>query len=109
VIGRLRELAPVLSARYFGRPVWLVGGALRDEEPRDYDLVVALEDELFDAAYSVPADEPPWPSDTLSWRRWARDAAKESEWLTREVNAAVDFKVQSMSCFEEQRGERVKL
>lgn len=109
MIERLRALAPVLAARYFGRPVWLVGGALRDDEPRDYDLVVALEYELFDAAYSVPADEPPWPADTPSWRRWARDAAKESEWLTREVRAAVDFKVQAMSCFERQRGDRVRL
>lgn len=109
MIERLRTLAPVLSARYFGRTVWLVGGALRDDEPRDYDVVVALEDDLFDAAYSVPADEPPWPADTPSWRRWARDAAKESEWLTREVRAAVDFKVQTVSFFDGQQGDRVSL
>lgn len=103
-----------LSSRYFGCPVYLVGGALRDEDPRDVDLVVAMPDDLFVASYG----DHPWrvgathdeldawecsksdPSPAPIWRRWARDCAKQSRLLTLSCARAVDFKVQPIRAFD---------
>lgn len=102
-----------LSARYFGCPVYLVGGALTDDDPRDLDLVVAMPDELFVCSYG----DHPWQEGALRreidawetskndanpapvWRRWARDCAKQSALLTLAVGRAVDFKVQPQRSF----------
>lgn len=119
----LPQNAPVLrawaqasgvSARYFGCPVYLVGGALRDADPRDVDLIVAMPDDLFVNSYG----ENPWRvggvRDELDawetskgdanpapiWRRWARDCAKQSAVLTKTCGRAVDFKVQPQRAFD---------
>lgn len=103
-----------LSARYFGCPVYLVGGALRDEDPRDVDLVVAIPDDLFVNSYG----ENPWQVGAVQreldawetskgdanpapiWRRWARDCAKHSRLLTLSTGRAVDFKTQPVRAFD---------
>lgn len=41
-ISRFRWYANGLATRYGGE-VWLVGGALRDEDPRDWDVRVILD------------------------------------------------------------------
>lgn len=110
---RAWALASGLSARYFGCPVYLVGGALRDDDPRDIDLVVAMPDDLFVHSYG----DHPWRVGALHeeldawemskddanpagiWRRWARDCATQSRRLTLAVARAVDFKVQPLRSF----------
>lgn len=101
---RLRRAANSLSARYYGAPVYLVGSALTDEDPRDLDVVVVVEEELFLAMYAGPGEtyqtwidgwsqaEPP-----AVWRRWARDGAKQGAMLTRILAHSVDFKVQALT------------
>lgn len=111
---RVWAVASGLSARYFGCPVYLVGGALRDPDPRDIDLIVALPDELFANAYGdhpwriggVQAELDAWessksdPNPAPVWRRWARDCAKQSRYLTLTTGRAVDFKTQPQRAFE---------
>lgn len=102
-----------LSARYFGCPVYLVGGALRDDDPRDIDIVVAMPDDLFVCSYG----DHPWQTGATHreidawetskddaapapvWRRWARDCAKQSRALTLAIARAVDFKTQPLRSF----------
>lgn len=111
---RVWAAASGISARYFGCPVYLVGGALRDPDPRDIDLIVALPDNLFAHSYG----EHPWsvdgvrseldawecsksdPNPAPVWRRWARDCAKQSRLLTLATGRAVDFKTQPLRAFE---------
>ena len=113
-VQRLRTHAFSLSALYFNRPVWLVGGALTDPDPRDLDVVIILPDALFVACYGsdiaasgcaadmdrVDRERGLWCGSGHSanpepvWRRWARDCAKVSEQLTRSVWRRVDFKTQ---------------
>jgi hypothetical protein len=107
---------PGLSAVYFGLPVYLVGGALTDPDPRDLDVVIILPDDLFAACYGDwgPLTEEHkkagftvaerevglWCRGTLGreltpvWRRWARDCAKHNRSLSRQVGRRVDFKTQ---------------
>jgi len=112
-----------LSARYFGCPVYLVGGALRDDDPRDIDLVVAMPDELFVCSYG----DHPWQTGATHreidawetskddanpapiWRRWARDCAKQSRALTLSIARAADFKVQPIRSFDAYAGPRIRL
>jgi hypothetical protein len=109
-VERLRAQAPSLSMLYFGCPVYLVGGALTDPDPRDLDVVVPLPDDLFVQSYGEGRDG--WnadktflaigawcdgrqnPDPPAIWRRWARDCAKQSEWLTAACHRRVDFKAQ---------------
>jgi len=85
-----------LSRRYLGYPVYLVGGALlRDEEPRDVDLVIELPQDVFEYAYGKYDDwivGKVWSNET--WLRWARDVAKISENLSHESRRMVDFRTQ---------------
>jgi hypothetical protein len=41
---RFQTTANAIASRYAGK-VWLVGGALGDDKPRDYDVRVVVEDE----------------------------------------------------------------
>lgn len=111
-VTRLRIKAPGTSALFFNAPLYLVGGALDDTNPRDLDVVIVLPDKLFVACYG---DTEAWDEDTTAkavkqwehdhdsgqperlWLRWARDCAKVSERLTRFCHRRVDFKVQPES------------
>lgn len=101
--------ASALSARYFGLPVYLVGGALRDLDPRDLDVVIPVPDDLFRAMHGDPfgkVDLARWSSGLRSanppafWRRWARDCAKQSRVMTLFCGRAVDFKTQPQGHFD---------
>ncbi|MBL8684436.1 MAG: hypothetical protein JNK05_35005 [Myxococcales bacterium] len=109
----LKPMVVHLSALYFGCPVYLVGGAMTQDDPRDIDLALVLPDDLFVACYSdrrdawdatktaaavddwiavhmgVKCSEPP-----RLWYRWAVDCAKHSRQLTLALHRRVDFKVQ---------------
>lgn len=102
LMRRVRGYAPGLSSRYFGCPVFLVGGALLDPDPRDVDLIVPIPDDVFVAAYGA-LDEPEhamgrwcggsWGHDPPEiWRRWARDRARQSRELTLGCCRAIDFR-----------------
>jgi hypothetical protein len=95
-----------LSARYYGCPVYLVGGALTDPDPRDLDIVVRVPDALFLAMYcDGKGDIAGWhdgkrESDPPThWRRWARDCAKQGAQMTHFCARAVDFKTQPATFF----------
>lgn len=101
--------ASALSARYFGLPVYLVGGALRDFDPRDLDVVIPVPDDLFRAMHGDPfgkVDLTRWSSGLRDanppafWRRWARDCAKQSRVMTLFCGRTVDFKTQPQSYFD---------
>ena len=82
--------------------------ALRDEDPRDVDLVVPVPDDLFLAMYNsgAPADLSTWSSGqreanpSKMWRLWARDCAKQSRNATMFVQRTVDFKTQPQTYFD---------
>lgn len=106
-VVRARIFAHSLSMRYFGCPVYLVGGALYDYDPRDVDLVVPLPNDVFLACYGSRHDKiEAWGNGwatadpTPLWMRWARDCAKQSLELTRFCERAVDFKTQPQSFFD---------
>ena len=121
-VARLRRDANAIGALYFGAPVYLVGGALTDLDPRDLDVAVVLDDELFVAAYGDDADSvvpsgmrrSTWfqgrvcqfSCDGITvdpgpmWRLWARDCAKWNARLTRTVHRRVDFKTQPATLAE---------
>lgn len=105
LVNRLRCVVNPTSMRYHGAPVYLVGGALRDEDPRDVDIVVVVPDQLFYYAYLAPDHSIDWmhkhwryEGNTAfperAWCRWARDCTKQARWLTIAAGCIVDFKVQ---------------
>jgi hypothetical protein len=106
--------AASLSARYFLCPVYLVGGAVTDSDPRDVDLVIPIPDDLFKTMYGMFPGEKYEMEDASNpskhWRRWARDCAKQSRVLTLACIRAVDFKTQSQTTFATYDGKpRVRL
>jgi hypothetical protein len=108
-VRRAAAYAHALSARYYGCPVYLVGSAIVDPDPRDVDIVIPIPDHLFAAMYGdadresygkwfggmYTEDPPP------VCRRWARDVAKQGRELTLFCARAVDFKTQPRSFFDE--------
>lgn len=92
----LRGWANQMAARY-GHPVYLVGSALVEDNPRDVDLAVVLPDEEFknrfggtynEAMRLGPTPEGPQP-------RWCAEVAKLSRQACRyHPGANIDFKVQ---------------
>ena len=110
---RLVAIAPSLSGLYFGCPIYLVGGALHDEDPRDVDVVAVVPDQLFLASYSeldawaneqqIARSIDAWSLEydnrlntpkSKTWERWALDCAKHNARLTIALHKRVDFKVQ---------------
>jgi len=114
---RAWNYASALSALFFGLPVYLVGSALTDPDPRDVDLVIPMPEDLFLAAYNDgrPEDLGAWqsglrdPNPPAMWRRWARDCAKASRLATMFCGRRVDFKVQPQRYFDSFKGPRVRL
>lgn len=97
---RFRRNANSLVGRY-GAHVFLVGGALEDEEPRDYDVRIILPDDDFRRLYGGhPLDDKPVEScfdyQMWEWRR-AYDGLKQSRLMTVRMSVPVDFQVQAES------------
>ena len=115
---RAWRFANALSARYYGCPVYLVGGATSDPDPRDIDIVVPVPDPLFVSMYADgdPGELANWSNGmdmriaTPAWKRWARDCAKQGRELTLFCARAVDFKTQPESHFRDYDGQpRIRL
>ena len=109
---RMHSQAPSLSKLYFGLPVYLVGGALTDPDPRDIDVVVVIPDNLFVLTYgdrecfqkdghilaiSQWTGDNHDPNPEKLWRRWALDCAKHNRKLTANCHRRVDFRTQPQS------------
>jgi len=97
---RFRRNANSLAARY-GAHVFLVGGALEDEEPRDYDVRIILPNDDFRRLYGGhPLDEKPiearFDYQPWEWRR-AYDGLKQSRIMTQRMSVPVDLQVQAES------------
>lgn len=98
--GTLRVHANHLATRYYGCPVYLVGSALTDCDPRDVDVVIVVPDDLFVQMYGDRGDtvdtyllgigllDPP-----AIWRRWSKDVVKRSLELTERLHRSGDCKI----------------
>lgn len=93
----LRGWANQVAAR-FAAPVYLVGSALFEEDPRDVDIVVILPDAAFAARYESCGDFQALGSQVSEGaRRWAADVAKIGGQLALFHRMNVDFKIQPQS------------
>ncbi len=99
---RLGGWANQIAARY-GFPVYLVGSALTETEPRDVDVRVVLSDDAFYARYGIG----PMRAEGQAWigadeqhegtRRWHADMAKMARQAANVLHVNIDFQVQSES------------
>lgn len=78
----------------FGRPVYLVGSALEECNPRDIDVRVVLSDAEFDARWGNPKD---WHVRGEGWRLYAFDMGKLCKQGSRRLMLNLDFQVQRFS------------
>lgn len=101
-----------MYARY-GYPVYLIGSAIHDENARDYDILVILPDESFEARYGSVArwrvDR--WNNDAGEvTKKWSADVGKLADHVSRCIHKNVDFKVYPESYAAEfANGEKVRL
>lgn len=83
----------------FGVPVYLVGSALVDDNPRDIDLSIVLPDEDFTARYG---DVQRWDSEMwgIAWgaerQRWAEDQIKLARHLVAAYKMNIDLKIEPL-------------
>lgn len=97
---RFRRNANSLAVRY-GAHVVLVGGALTDEDPRDYDVRIVLSDADFMVLYggtlyrNRPA-EALFDYELWEWKR-GYDCLKLSRLMTHRMCVPVDFCIQAES------------
>jgi hypothetical protein len=92
----LQPWANQMASR-FGRPVYLVGSALRLPEPRDYDIRIVVTDEEFTARYGDPyawAEALWWPSRNDGSLRYAADMGDLSREASLALSRNIDFQVQ---------------
>ncbi len=92
---RFGSQANSLATKYGGK-VWLVGGALREGNPRDYDVRIVIGDQdwlrLFREAYETSVCE--WLPQ--HWAR-ARDNLKQSRLMSLRMCENVDVQIQHAS------------
>jgi hypothetical protein len=95
VIARLRAEA-ARTANLWGRPIWLVGSALRERGPRDWDVRVVLPDEVFEGRFGSVRE---WIETGESGRwadvrwGWSREVVAMSEAWSEATGLNVDFQV----------------
>jgi len=84
-----------MAAR-FGRPVFLVGSALRLPDPRDYDVRIVLSDDEFRDRYGDPHEYEAgtWlPHRFPSMLRYYADMAKLTQQAVAAIRLNIDFQV----------------
>ena len=92
LVYRLDTWARYMRA-HFGSSPMIVGGALKDEQPRDVDIVLVIPDREFEGRYHQTAKE--W--DHHPGERWIKDMQKFNTTLAWGQRINVDFKVQPES------------
>lgn len=94
---RIQMTADALASRY-GGPVYLVGGALSDEEPADYDIRVVMGEADLVRLFGPDDSQGPRDSNALTtprmWRK-LREELKRSRRLSSSLRVFVDFQIQS--------------
>lgn len=83
-----------MAAR-FGHPVYLVGSALTQEKPRDYDVRIMIPDEEFVARYGPINDwlHNIWGTWEDAGYRWGNDMAKMNRQATIILQDNIDLQV----------------
>lgn len=87
----------------FGRPVYLVGSALEEPNPRDVDVRVVLSDAEFDARWGNPSG---WHVHGQGWRQYAFDMGKLCKQGSRRLMLNLDLQVQRFSSAKEYTDKR---
>lgn len=95
----LRGWACLMASRY-SRPVYLVGGALEDPVPRDFDVRVILSGSEFEARFGkwkTGSNASLLDLDEMDVeRRWHVEMAKMNKQGSSQTRLLVDFQVQPM-------------
>jgi hypothetical protein len=97
----LRGWANLVASRY-GRPVYLVGGALKDAWVRDVDVRVILSKSEFEARFGLLKDERYASRCTTDFesmdaeRRWHVEMAKMNKQGAGNTHCPIDFQCQSI-------------
>lgn len=121
----LKKLVQVLTfirSRYYNQEIYLVGSILSSLNPRDIDVVVEIEDSLFEAMYGKSLSEnesvDTWIAAIKHWNKglspvmvnyWQTDIAKQSKELTLMCGLQIDFKTQPSKLFNSIQLEKYKL
>jgi len=96
-VKMFRRNANGLAIRY-GAPVWLVGGALKDPEPRDYDVRMMLPAEVLQFLYGRPLDGSRTRDELYEYSPWefrrGYDNLKHSRIMSRRMQLNIDFQIQ---------------
>jgi hypothetical protein len=93
----LRGWANLMASRY-GRPVYLVGGALEDRSPRDVDVRVVLSATEWEARFGSWREQR-YATHLESMdaeRRWHVETAKMNKQGAGATHLPIDFQVQSL-------------
>jgi hypothetical protein len=96
--SRLRGWANLMASRY-GRPVYLVGGALKDPVPRDIDVRVVLSATEYIVRFGSWKD---WGYNLTSiegmdaQRRWHLEIAKMNKQGASTTHLPIDFQIQPL-------------
>ena len=114
----IQHRALLISAVYYGCPVYLVGSGRHQYEPRDIDIVVEMPDEMFAVTYALSGalsaskrtqDIKDWTDQytgqwykppTKMFERWLADCAKNNKSMSYALMRRVDFKTQPQSYSE---------
>ena len=111
-LNKLIQVLTLIKSRYYNEEVYLVGSILTSPSPRDIDVVIAVEDRLFEAMYgsSLSKNETvdTWIAAIKGWNKnlspvmvsyWQKDIAKQGKELTMMCGLQVDFKTQPVKLF----------
>lgn len=101
--------ANAFACRY-GGPLYLVGSALREARPGDYDVRLVLGDRDMVRLFGerrLMADR--WWDWTEQDHRRGREQLKQSRRLSRRFNCNVDFQIQTLLEASRYRGPRLRL
>jgi hypothetical protein len=86
-------------ATFYGAKIWLVGSALFEEDPRDYDVRVFLDRTEFKRLFGSSSLQERTVDDFTSFAAWewklGYENLKRSRILSWRMNYRVDFQIQS--------------
>lgn len=106
-LKKLIQVLTFIKSRYYNQPTYLVGSILKTSTPRDIDVIIEIEDGLFEAMYGKSLSEnesvDTWIAAIKHWNKnlspsmvnyWQLDVAKQSKELTLMCGIQIDFKTQ---------------
>lgn len=98
---KFRRTANELAV-FYGAPIWLVGSALFEEEPRDYDVRVFLDKTEWKRLFGASSLQERTVDDLTSYAAWewklGYENLKRTRILSWRMNYRVDFQIQSDGC-----------